>query len=178
MIFYTADTHFGHKNIIRYCDRPFADVETMDRALIDNWNRKVQPQDTVFILGDFIFANKHPDEILEKLNGKKRLIIGNHDHNWMKKSDLSKHFESVDYYLETKVDERILTMCHYPMVTWNRQNYSYMIYGHIHNDTDFDFWPILKTRDNALNAGADVNNYEPVTFEEMLENNRRFKEAH
>ena len=53
-----------------------------------------------------------------------------------------------------------------------------MIHGHIHNRTDQDFWPLLRARERVLNAGADVNGYGPVPFEELAENNRRFKEAH
>ena len=52
---------------------------------------------------------------------------------------------------------------------------TFMIHGHIHNDTKADFWPLIAARDNVLNAGADINDFMPVTFDEMLENNRRFK---
>ena len=50
-----------------------------------------------------------------------------------------------------------------------------MIHGHIHNDTDVDFFPLLKSRANVLNAGVEINNYMPVTLEELLENNEKFK---
>ena len=80
MIYFTIDMHLGHENIIRLCNRPFSNVEEMDQALIDNWNRRVQPQDTIYILGDLMFRNKKPpEEYLRQLNGKKHLIIGNHD---------------------------------------------------------------------------------------------------
>ena len=55
---------------------------------------------------------------------------------------------------------------------------SYMIHGHIHANTDMDFWPCIKVRDNVLNAGVDLNGYQPVTFEELVENNRLFKASH
>ena len=80
MIFFTADPHFGHENIIRHCKRPFASVDEMDAALIRNWNATVGPRDEVYILGDFTMrpaAQAH--EYLAALNGRKYFIRGNHD---------------------------------------------------------------------------------------------------
>lgn len=132
MIYFTADTHFGHCNVIRFCDRPFASAEEMDEAMIQNWNERVTGNDTVYILGD--------------------------------------------KFLETSDGKRSLTLCHYPMLSWKHAKRSYMIHGHIHNDTRADFWPLIAARENVLNAGVDTNSFKPVTFDELLENNRRFKE--
>ena len=85
MLYFTADLHLGHANIIRHCGRPFASVEDMDRCLIDNWNRRVRPEDTVYILGDLMFACKDPAAYLTQLAGQKHLIVGNHDSVWMKR---------------------------------------------------------------------------------------------
>ncbi len=132
MIYFTADTHFGHCNVIRFCDRPFASAEEMDEAMIQNWNERVTGNDTVYILGD--------------------------------------------KFLETSDGKRSLTLCHYPMLSWKHAKRSYMIHGHIHNDTRADFWPLIAARENVLNAGVDINSFKPVTFDELLENNRHFKE--
>ena len=77
-------------------------------------------------------------------------------------------------------NERVhaLTLCHYPMLTWKHARRSYMIHGHIHADTNADFWSLIRCRDNVLNAGVDLNGYHPVTFDELVENNRKFKTAH
>ena len=144
MIYFTADTHFGHYNVIRFCDRPFASAEEMDEAMIQNWNDRVTGNDTVYILGDMFFRSTNAEGILKRLKGKKRLIVGNHDGSWMTKFDYAKR--------------------------------SYMIHGHIHNDTRADFWPLIAARENVLNAGVDINSFKPVTFDELLENNRHFKE--
>lgn len=72
--------------------------------------------------------------------------------------------------------KRSLTLCHYPMLSWKHAKRSYMIHGHIHNDTRADFWPLIAARENVLNAGVDINSFKPVTFDELLENNRHFKE--
>lgn len=175
MIYFTADTHFGHQNIIRFCNRPFSTTEEMDKALIKNWNSRVNGNDTVYILGDMFFRSINAESILKSLKGKKRLIIGNHDSSWMTKFNASKYFISMDSFLEISDGKYALTLCHYPLVTWKHAEKSYMIHGHIHNDKNADFWPLIAARDHLLNAGADINGYIPVSFDELLENNRRFK---
>ncbi len=80
MNFYIGDTHFGHKSVLEFDSRPFADVEEMDKVMIQRWNSRVQKDDNVYIVGDFAYRNKQPEEwYLEQLNGHKYLIIGNHD---------------------------------------------------------------------------------------------------
>ena len=146
MIYFTADTHFGHENVIRFCGRPYTTAAEMDEALVE-----------------------------KRLKGKKRLLVGNHDGSWMTKVDVSRYFASVDLMLELSDGRHALTLCHYPLLTWKHAKKSYMIHGHIHSDTGADFWPLLVARDNVLNAGVDINGYQPVTFDELLENNRIFK---
>ena len=93
----------------------------------------------------------------------------------MTKFDYARYFVSVDSFLETSDGQHSLTLCHYPLLLWKHTRRSYMIHGHIHNDKTADFWPLIAARDNVLNAGVDVNGFCPVTFDELLENNRRFK---
>lgn len=175
MIYFTADTHFGHESVIRFCSRPYATAAEMDEGLIENWNSRVKGNDTVFILGDLFFRSDNAGEILRWLKGKKRLLVGNHDGSWMTKVDVSRYFASVDLMLELSDGCHALTLCHYPLLTWKHAKKSYMIHGHIHNDTSADFWPLLAARDNVLNTGVDINGYQPVTFDGLLENNRVFK---
>ena len=78
--FFTSDTHFGHANIIRLCNRPFKDVEEMNEKLVENWNRVVPEDGTVFHLGDFAFGGSGLwNSVIPRLNGQIYLIIGNHD---------------------------------------------------------------------------------------------------
>ena len=178
MFFFTADTHFGHRNVLKLCNRPFENVEEMDETLIENWNSRITGRDTICIVGDMFFACDNPETILKRLHGKKRLIVGNHDSSWMSKFEYQKYFESVDDLLQISDGKHSLIMCHYPLLTWMHQSRSFMIHGHIHANTDMDFWPCIKARNNLLNAGTDLNNFTPVTFNELLENNRIFKETH
>ena len=78
--FFIADTHFGHKNIIEYENRPFETTEEMDNTVIENWNKTVKPKDRIWVLGDFVLSNKKRIvELIKLLNGYKIFVIGNHD---------------------------------------------------------------------------------------------------
>lgn len=180
MIYYTADLHLGHANVIRHCDRPFDDVEEMDAALIENWNRRVKDKDQVYIIGDLIFRNSRPaPDYLNQLKGRKVLITGNHDAAWMKKVSLFDYFEGVETMLTIKDKSRTVTLCHYPMMTWPGVGTGgYMVYGHIHTGTHMIFWPLIEASDRMLNAGVDINDFKPATLEELTENNNRFKMLH
>ena len=162
MNYFTSDLHLGHRNIIRLCNRPFATIEEMDETLIRNWNAKVTNGDTVYILGDLLFRNEKPaEEYLKQLKGKKHLITAAFEHHAIL------HFISDG--------KRQMTLCHYPMMSWPHMTRCYMVFGHIHGNTDADYWPLIRENDLMLNAGADVNGFAPVTFEEMQENNYRHK---
>lgn len=176
MVYFIANAHLGHANIIRYCGRPFGSVEEMDAAMLENWCRRVRGDDTVYILGDLMFFCKNPEYYLRQLTGRKHLIVGNHDKVWMKKVRAEDYFESIQPMLEIRADGRALTLCHYPMMTRDGiAEGSLLIYGHIHNNTKDTYWPLLSRMDNALNAGVEINGYAPVTLEELSENNRRFR---
>lgn len=177
MIFYTSDSHFDHANIIRLCRRPFASVEEMNETLIANWNRKVGADDTVYILGDLLFRSNDPASILSRLSGHKHLILGNHDGQWKRLVDLEDYFESVSRMEKVRDGGRRCLLCHYPMVMWDTQECPWMIHGHIHNDTRLDLWPWLAKQPNILNAGVEINGYEPVVFDELVEHNKKFKAA-
>lgn len=176
MVYSIADAHFGHANIIRHCSRPFASVEEMDTVLLENWRRRVSDDDTVYILGDLMFFCKNPKYYLRQLTGRKHLIVGNHDKVWMKKVHAEDYFESIQLMLEIRIDGRNMTLCHYPMMTWDgAAEGSYLIYGHIHNNTKDVYWPLLRQTENAVNAGVEINGYMLVMFEEMVENNQRLR---
>lgn len=176
MIYFTADTHFDHANILKLCGRPFADITEMNETMIASWNKKVTNADTIYIVGDLLFRTKNPEAIISRLKGKKHLIIGNHDRSWLKKCDASQYFESIDNLLYVSDGKHKLTLCHYPMMSWPQANRGcYMIYGHIHANTKAEYWPLIERSELMLNAGVDINNFVPVTFDEMVENNSEHK---
>lgn len=177
MIFYTADQHFGHKNIIKFCNRPFKDIKEMDEVLIENWNNRVMADDTVYLLGDLIFrSDKHASWYIEKLNGIKHLILGNHDYKWIKNCNLQKYFASVSTYIEINDGETRLAISHYPMLSWGGAARGTLhIHAHVHNNREGFVFETLQQMDNAFNAGVEINEYKPVTLEELISNNIKFK---
>lgn len=183
MIFFTADLHLGHKNIIKLAERPFSSAEEMDETLIANWNKKVKGGDTVYIAGDLINKSSDPKKYLARLKGKKVLICGNHDAGWLELIDSREYFVGVEKLIEQSFCGHMVTLCHYPMIEWraSRKGISkklgYLIHGHIHKNTDKPEYYQLFRIPNALNAGVDINNFEPVTFEELILNNSRYKHA-
>lgn len=156
-IFFTSDTHFDHANVIRFCDRPFESVGEMNEALIKNWNAKVKPQDTIYHLGDFCMGSDG-QRIMNRLNGKKHLIIGNHDKKGVKLNG----WESVSHYVELNHNKQFIVLSHYAMRVWNKSHYgSWMLYGHSHGSLPDD--------PNALSfdVGVDCHNYAPLSFSEV-----------
>ena len=177
MNFYISDLHFGHKNVISLCGRPFSSVEEMDEYLIKEWNKVVHRNDQVYILGDMIFrATEAPEHYLERLRGEKHLIIGNHDKSWMGKVDLSKYFKSVQWMTVVNTGKGKAMLCHFPLMDFEGR---YMIHGHIHGKAEtLPYWNFVKNSETMLNAGVDINGYRPVSIEELIENNERFKAQH
>ena len=181
MIYFTADLHLGHKGILSLCNRPFASVEEMDEALIQNWNKKVKKNDTVYIVGDFAWKKEQVDSYLERLKGNKILIIGNHD-KWTADESVGKGFSKMIKYEETNLNGHPVTLCHYPMVEWKNSRkegsskLGYLIFGHIHGNIKPEYKQLFSSF-NALNAGVDVNRFEPVCFDELVTNNAAFSKA-
>lgn len=168
--FFTADSHFGHANILNHMPaaRPFANVDDMDAALVKAWNSVVQPEDTICHLGDFSFLNvEKTAAVLNKLNGKKHWITGNHDSKLKDKSEVRHRFESVQPYLEQKftlLDGTIqrVTMCHFPMLVWNQSHRgSWMLHGHSHGSLKLP-WPM-----RLMDVGADTNELKPYSLLEI-----------
>ncbi len=157
-VMFTADTHFGHDNIIKYCDRPFKDAGHMDVELIANWNEAVGPDQVVFHLGDFTFHGKrNVPNLLNRLNGEVILIQGNHD-----KTNTLRHFKDVHDLAEVVVEDQRIVMCHYAMQRWNHSfRGSWHIYGHSHG-TLAPNWG-RKTCD----IGVDSWGYKPVSFHQL-----------
>ena len=172
--YYIADLHLGHEKIIELCSRPFSSIEEMDEALIAAWNKKVHRDDRVYIVGDLIYKSAaDPEKYLSRLKGKKYLILGNHDSDWLGKVDEKKWFEEVTPMLTVNTGHGNGMLCHYPVIDYRAK---YLIHGHVHLRTNEDWWHVLKNDERALNAGVDVNGFEPVTLEELMENNASYKQ--
>ena len=172
-LFFTSDSHFNHLNIIKFCNRPFKDVEEMNEKLIENWNKVVPKDGIVFHLGDFAFGGNWND-IINRLNGKIHLIIGNHDNKSMKQSYMDK-FESVEYQMLLKIGERYVYLNHYPFLCYGgtyRNDAVWQLYGHVHSypgNTGKDKDRLIHTFPFQYDVGVDNNNYFPISWKEVKE---------
>ena len=140
MIYYIADLHFGHENVIRHDGRPFSGVDEMEDVLVGNWNVRVTPDDTVYVLGDACWKKgTAASAVLTRLCGHKHLIRGNHDHKSVRESAC---WESVSDYLELVDGETRVVLSHYPMPFYNLEHKgAVMLYGHVHNTPE---WQMLE----------------------------------
>ena len=190
-VLFTSDLHLGHANIILTCGRNLegcgenlATVDEMNDFLIRKWNEKVKEDDIVYILGDLSYRSSiSVKTYLKQLKGRKHLIVGNHDFQWQKNiANINDYFESVSDMKVIRLGEKLITLCHYPLLEWNgsrraknqHTSISWLIHGHIHNSRDNVFEYIRDNLPCALNCGVDINGFEPVTFEELLTNNNKW----
>lgn len=149
-IFITSDHHFNHKNIIKYCKRPYKSVFEMNEDMIDKWNKVVSKEDFVYHLGDFAFA-KNPSQIKEirsRLDGEIFLIPGNHDN----KSYLKKAGIKISDGCRVAIKNLILT--HRPLDDIKKGFVN--VHGHIHEKDTFG---------RRMNVSVDVTNFEPKPIE-------------
>lgn len=165
---FTSDPHWGHANILKYCKRPFRDLEHMHQELRDRWNARVSPEDTVYLLGDFAMGPKEfIGDYRRQLNGRIVLVLGNHDRSYA--SMRAAGFDEVYKSLLYATPEFDVLLRHIPDMTQNeamaqglgvsiRQRYH--LCGHVH-----EAWA---RRGNVINVGVDVRDFEPKTLAELL----------
>ena len=173
-VFFTSDSHFGHKNIIPMTNRPFADAEEMDNALIKNWNNVVGKNDIVFHLGDFCFGNPSKwKEVLEQLNGNIYLILGNHDFKNLK-ANCYQYFTDIQQQMRIWIDDWILYLNHFPYLccdgAWNLDRKVGQAFGHVHSCPDCKGLDIPRMQylfPNQYDVGVDNNNYTPISWKEL-----------
>ncbi len=159
-IFFTADTHFYHKNIIKYLNRPFTDIENMNKTMIDNWNNAVPADGIVYHLGDIGMLDFWDDVkmFLSQLNGEIRLIKGNHDwkYDWFSCLDYVKSLDTI------QINNQLIVLCHYCMKVWDRKHYgAWHLFGHSHD--------LVEGEPNSIDVGVDCNNFTPVSYYDIME---------
>lgn len=167
MIYFIADTHFGDQKIIPYCHRPFSSLEDMTNKLINNWNNKVKEDDVVMVLGDLsLYDLNTTKDIVNRLNGCKILITGNHD-KYSCKEYMQCGFLDVykDENLIVNMDNdglfSMLELSHKPEDT----EY-FNIHGHIHNEPLEKQYPGLD-KEKHFCVSVEMINYEPISLEEI-----------
>lgn len=171
MKYFIADTHFFHESVIEFNQRPFKDVNDMNKQLIENWNNTVKfSNDEVYILGDFVYkgTGENANSILQQLRGKKYLIKGNHEKYLNDKKFEHHHFEWIKNYYVLKYNKRKFVLFHYPILEWDGYyKRSIHLYGHVHNNKVDFFNGILGI--NAVNVGVDMIGYKPISIDKIIE---------
>lgn len=161
MIYFTADQHLGHANIIKYCQRPFHSIEQMDKTILDNTFDTLKKGDTLYCLGDLTFRDTIAQEFLRKLIqiGVGLVYLrGNHDSKIMRVFYPLKI--PVDSLKTCNFDNQVVVLCHFAMRIWDRSHYgSWHLYGHSHGTLP----PLGKSYD----VGVDNNNFAPVSWEQI-----------
>lgn len=180
-VFFTSDLHFGHFNILRYDSRPFASIAEMDAEIVARWNSVVKNEDVTYILGDVSWrSDSETAELLKQLNGKKILIVGNHDdiRNIGEKSQ--KEFAEIHFGYWEIFDKELhkkVILSHYPIHFWNGQRKgAIMLYGHVHNMLDHEAVKdahklvdaLLGIQSTMINVGCMHWDYTPQTLQQML----------
>lgn len=161
--FFIADTHFGDEKILRYENRPFESAEQMDEELARRWNRAVGPEDTVFHLGDFSadLGAARDRELLGRLNGKKVLVLGNHDRHRTPEEWRGLGFaEAAPWPI---LFGGFFLLSHEPVYV--NQNMPYAnLYGHVHGNPSYrDASP------QSVCVSAERTEYAPLSFERVRE---------
>lgn len=170
-LFFISDTHFGHFNIAKLCNRPYNSRKEMDEGLIENWN-KVVPEDGIVIhCGDFMLPHKvgykEYSKYINKLNGTIYLTRGNHD-----KIDLGNYDDKliVSDCMYIQVEKTLIYAQHYPCLAFNGD---IQVFGHIHTLSDgkvhgLDSDVPAKLKFNQYDVGVDQNNYTPINYNQLI----------
>lgn len=169
-IFCTSDTHFSHRNIIQYCNRPYPCIDIMNSAIIKNWNSVISDDDIVLFLGDFCFAKTaEAFEVTQRfasaLHGQKFIVKGNHDFQKFRYVDagfIGETYQMFDF-------DRFLFV-HRPddLVKWTEE-YDFVFFGHVH-DKDPEVKPL-----RAINVCLDANNMMPIDITDYFTKEEREK---
>lgn len=143
-VWFTSDTHFYHDKVIKYSGRPFADVEEMNKEMIDRWNSVVHRDHIVFHLGDFCFGKPEQcNHILDRLKGRIILVLGNHDRHM--DEGVMRRFEMVTVQMRIQIENQKIYLNHFPYLCYSGENYGvWQLFGHIH--------PIPTTIISLINA--------------------------
>lgn len=168
---FTADFHFGHANIMRYCCRPFATVDEMDHAILERLNASVKANDILYFLGDFCMGSQTRAIAYRRriLCQKIFAVPGNHDKQARK---LREEFAWLDHLAEVSIHGQPIVLCHYAMRVWNRSNRgSWHLYGHSHGR--------LPDLPNSLSTdvGVDTHDFRPWHYDEIGDLMRKKSEA-
>ena len=173
-IWFTSDTHFGHANIIKFCNRPFRDVTEMNEEIIRRWNETVPEDGLVFHLGDFCYGgSKEWNDVMYRLHGKIYLILGNHDFKNIR-SGYTGRFEHITQQMSIRVGGQGIILNHNPFLCYGGSYRDvWQLFGHVHSgprsNTGLDHARLQYLFPRQYDVGVDNNDFRPVSFYEVKE---------
>jgi len=154
-IFVIADCHFNHRNIIKFTGRPYRTVSGMNRSIIQKWNATVRPQDTIYHVGDF--ARDHIGYFINRLQGRKFFITGNHDENLRHTKDWAIiEYKGLKFLLIHRPQDR--------PANWE----GWTIHGHVHN-ASWDKFPYIDRTTQKVNVSVEMIGFRPVSLHRIVE---------
>jgi calcineurin-like phosphoesterase family protein len=157
--FFASDHHFNHLRMATM--RGFATMEEMNEKIIENHNKVVKGNDTTYLLGDFTFR-QDPENFIKRMNGHFYFVFGNHDAREIRHPKI---IHSVKGFYDIKLHDQKITLCHYPMVTWNCSHYgAWNLHGHHHHPTIIQ----EKFPGKRMNVAMEAINLTPVSFDEVV----------
>ena len=171
-VWFTSDTHFGHENIIRFCGRPFRDVEEMNAELIRRWRETVPDDGIVFHLGDFAHGGSRLwNDMICALTGRKYLILGNHDIKNLRQGFMNR-FELVTQQMTIRVGGQHIVLNHNPFLCYGGSYRDvWQLFGHVHSGplshTGLDHPRLKMLFPLQYDVGVDNNNFRPISFAEV-----------
>ena len=170
-VYFTSDTHFNHTNILKYCQRPFRNVDEMNEQMIANWNETVGEDDVVFHLGDFCLGGAAEwTKILDRLNGKIYLIMGNHDLKNIRQGFMGR-FEHVAMQMHIEIGKRRIYLNHYPFLCFEGGYKDvWQLFGHVHSrkaNTGVDAGRLQYLYATKYDVVLDNNDLRPVSYEQV-----------
>lgn len=178
-IYFTSDTHFHHENILKFCNRPFSDIQEMDNKLVENWNSVVSEDSLVFHLGDFAWGGYNAwKHVRDRLNGEIILIKGNHEEKNMTQTAERELFSLVAYQVKIRVEDRAVYLNHYPFLTYAgvyriEKDMVWQLYGHTHSgplsSNGKDMSRLEMAFPTQYDVGVDNNSFRPISWNSVKE---------
>lgn len=165
MIWFTSDFHIGDTRMLE-TRGIFSSLEDMEKALIDNYNKRVGKNDIVWLIGDIVGDIDTALRIFPKLNGQKSYVIGNHDRKWIRDKRARELFCSIYESTVEVIENTPVSISHYPLYEWYKSKYGgVLIHGHMHSEViELPFYKDFC----AYDVSVEKNGYMPVSWDEIV----------
>lgn len=162
---FISDLHFGHENAIRFDNRPYQNVAEMNQDIVDKINETVPEDNILFIVGDvgMRITTEELVSYLKQIKCRKILVIGNHDHKYLKDKSFRDCFEIIEDFIQFTYSRILFNLMHFPIYEWGQCfRGSIHIYGHVHTNT-------LPIPGKAINVGCMLNEYKPYHINQIID---------